>query len=129
MSDIRWDLSPNDATHYDNSFCRFCTKNGYWNCADGKYFFYSHVQPTNDSQYIARPSRLTDANGTEWEKVKTHSDGSATFKPIDTRTDTEKAIDDIKRIDQLIHGDHDFNKAFLDAIKSNQIHGVTFTGE
>ena len=51
------------------------------------------------------------------------------FKPIDTRTDTEKAIDDLNCHS---NGDGLTRKASVIAfelIKAGKIHGVTFTGE
>jgi len=52
-----------------------------------------------------------------------------TFKPIDTRTDTEKAIKDIHRVDQTVHESIRFEYYFLEAIKAGDIHGVKWVGE
>ena len=55
------------------------------------------------------------------------------FKPIDTRTDTEKAIDDLA---DGISASYSNSKSFkedaremLDIIKAGKIHGITFTGD
>jgi hypothetical protein len=50
-------------------------------------------------------------------------------KPIDTRTDTEKAIDDLRKMDESICNDTEWHKNFIEAIKSGKVHGITFTGE
>ena len=46
-------------------------------------------------------------------------------QPIDTRTDTEKAVDDMAVF--VGNCESDFN--IINAIKNGKIHGVTFTGE
>lgn len=54
---------------------------------------------------------------------------SYSIKPIYTRTDTEKAIDDLREMDESISNNSDWYKNFIDEIKAGKIHGVTFTGE
>ena len=49
------------------------------------------------------------------------------IKPLDTRTDRQKTIDDIHKVDQRVHDEHDFNSAFLDAVINNEIHGITWS--
>ncbi|PHR55937.1 MAG: hypothetical protein COA43_14555 [Robiginitomaculum sp.] len=52
------------------------------------------------------------------------------FKPLTPpKTDTEKAIDDLRDMDESISNNNDWHKNFIDAIKNNEIHGVTFTGD
>ena len=55
------------------------------------------------------------------------------FKPIDTRTDTEKAIDDLADgISASYSDDQSFKEDainMLNFIKAGKIHGITFTGD
>jgi len=54
------------------------------------------------------------------------------FKPIDTRTDTEKAIDDLELIYDIINEDFDFEQSIgqllYDFIKQEKITGVKWVG-
>lgn len=50
-------------------------------------------------------------------------------KAIDVRTDKEKTIDDINKIDQNIHHVHNFAEIFLEAVKNAEIHDISFIGE
>lgn len=50
------------------------------------------------------------------------------FKPLDTRSPEQKTIDDINKVDQDIHGVHNFAKNFIQAVKNNEIHDISFTG-
>ena len=59
--------------------------------------------------------------------------GTWIFSPVDTRTDTEKAVDDLAdgisasySIDQSFKEDA---RGMLDLIKAGKIHGLTFTGD
>tara|TARA_R100000951_G_scaffold2179_2_gene3711 strand:- start:4642 stop:5202 length:561 start_codon:yes stop_codon:yes gene_type:complete len=55
--------------------------------------------------------------------------GDYVIEPIDTRTDKEKAIDDLFNLDESICNDIEWHKNFLQAIKENKIHGVKWVGE
>lgn len=50
------------------------------------------------------------------------------FKPIDTRTDKEKAIDDLRNADDSVCNDIEWHKNFLQLIIDGKIHGVTWSG-
>jgi len=54
--------------------------------------------------------------------------GEVEFKPLDTRTDTEKAIKDLNSTWALSITPH-AAKAILEAIKYGNIHGVTWSGK
>lgn len=45
------------------------------------------------------------------------------------KTGTEKAISDIRKVDQAVHDMCNFEECFLDAIKAGKIHGVTWSGK
>jgi hypothetical protein len=51
------------------------------------------------------------------------------FKHIDARTDSEKAIDDLRNADDRICNDTEWHKNFLDLIKAGKIHEVSFAGK
>ena len=47
-------------------------------------------------------------------------------KPIDTRTDKEKAIDDLFKLDESICNNTKWHENFIDAIIEGKVHGVSF---
>ena len=49
-------------------------------------------------------------------------------QPIDTRTDREKAIDNLTGVDNQFMSPEDAND-LIDEVKDGKIHGMTFTGE
>ena len=59
--------------------------------------------------------------------------GNKRLTPIDTRTDTEKAVDDLADgISASYSDDQSFKedaRRMLDLIKTGKIHGITFTGD
>jgi len=67
---------------------------------------------------------VSPVDGDYWQRAH-----KSDIKPIDTRTDTEKAIDDLFKLDESICNNIEWHKNFLDAIKAGKIHGVTFNGE
>ena len=48
------------------------------------------------------------------------------FKPIDTRTDKQKAIDDLFKLDESICNNTKWHENFIDAIIEGKIRGVSF---
>ena len=74
-------------------------------------------------------SNNVDDSITKLKELMDAVDLIANGAPIYQRTDSEKAIDDIHKVDQAVHDDIKFEKCFLDAIKAGKIHGVTFTGK
>ena len=57
------------------------------------------------------------------------SDGIHNIKPIDNRTDKEKAIDDLFKLDESICNNTKWHENFLDEIIAGNIHGVTWSGK
>lgn len=47
------------------------------------------------------------------------------IRPIDTRTDEQKAIDDVNNI--LLENEADYTSVIVEAIKAGRIHGVTWS--
>ena len=54
-----------------------------------------------------------------------HSRNEVTLQPIDTRTDTEKAVDDMA----VFVGNCESDFGIIQAIKAGKIHGVTWSGK
>lgn len=50
------------------------------------------------------------------------------IKPMDNRTDREKAINDLFNLDEKICNDTEWHANFLDAIIAGKIHGIEYTG-
>ena len=51
------------------------------------------------------------------------------FAPIDTRTDKEKAIDDLFKLDESICNNINWHENFLDKIIEGKVHGVKWVGK
>ncbi len=58
-----------------------------------------------------------------------NEDKSESFKPIDTRTKKEKAIDELRDLDDSICNDIEWHAHFLQAIIDGKITGVKWVGE
>jgi hypothetical protein len=135
-----FDEAPEGATHIsdDGCFYKIDTKgnNDFHYDSDERWYpcalsdnFVKLLTPRPVTKPISMQSNFTDANGNEWECIKVNSDGTTVYKIVDTRTDTQKAYEEVFNLTLDVPTWRNKSEVIIDAIKAGKIHNVTFTGE